>query len=98
MEETKSTEDLIREGATLDKEIKKAKRRLKEVNALVAEAAEFKGGAMTGHTVGAGHKVTVLKKENVKWDQGRLREIAALLPERFCEVFEIFKAVLLITM
>jgi hypothetical protein len=60
--------------------------RLKEE---LAPLAEFKPGSQTGHLTGTRWAVTVQKKENVKWDQGKLDGLRAVMgDDRFFEVFK----------
>jgi hypothetical protein len=77
----KSTEDLIREGAGLKRDIDRKTARLRDINQELATLAEFKNDAKTGYLVGAGYKVKVQLKENIAWDQEKLHMLRDNIPE-----------------
>jgi hypothetical protein len=84
----RSTEDLIREGAGLKQGIDQMTAKLRDINKELASLAEFKNGGKTGHLVGAGYKVRVQLKENVTWDQDKLRQLREHMPaEQFDKLF-----------
>jgi hypothetical protein len=72
--------DLIKEGAELKSYIDQATAKLREINSALAEAAEYSDGSRTGHIYGAGYKVKVALRDNVKWDQERINQILQLIP------------------
>lgn len=74
------TDELIKEGAQLKGYIDQATAKLREINAQLAEAAEFKEGSKTGYVFGAGMKVKVSLRDNVKWDQDRIAQIISHIP------------------
>jgi hypothetical protein len=76
----RSTEDLIREGASLKQAIDHMTAKLRDINKELAALAEFKDGGKTGHLAGAGYKVRVQLKDNVSWDQEKLRQLRDHLP------------------
>lgn len=82
-----STEDLIREGASLKSRIERDRERLQSINQQLAQMAEFKDGKKTGHLIGAGFKVKVQLRENEKWDQGKLSQVREVMGPAFFDIF-----------
>jgi hypothetical protein len=81
------TDKIIAEGARLKEQIAIMEESLKNINAALAMAAEFKDGCKTGHLVGAGYRVKVVKRDNIKWHQDRLKLVKENLPAHFNKVF-----------
>ena len=79
--------DLVVRGAELKLQMKAMEEELKVINATLAKLAEFKNGAKTGHLLESGIKVTIQKRDNVKWFQDRLSQVKDLLPEEFNRSF-----------
>lgn len=50
---------------------------LRQLNLFIAEKAEYKEGQQTGHAAGAHFIAKVQRRENVKWDQGKLEAVRA---------------------
>lgn len=82
-----SIKDMIVRGSELKIQIKAQEEELKSINAALAKLAEFKNGAKTGHLCESGIKVTVQRRDNVKWFQDRLSQVKDLLPEEFNRSF-----------
>lgn len=81
-------EFLIREGARLKEKIEDDLARLKKINLRLAESAVFTGGKRTVSLVGAGYRVKIRLKENIAWDQERVRSLREFLPaDKFDELF-----------
>jgi restriction endonuclease S subunit len=80
--ETPITEvnDLIKEGAQLKAFIATSTERLRTINERLATAAEYKDGSKTGHLFGAGYQVKISLRDNVKWDQAKIAQLIAHLP------------------
>lgn len=85
------TEDLIREGAALKFQIDKQTARLREINKLLAESADFPEGKNTATLVGAGFRIKVQLRENIKYIQANIEQFRQCLPET--KFFELFKTV-----
>ena len=81
------TKELVVRGAELRIQIKSQEEELKGINATLAKLAEFKNGSKTGHLCESGIKVTVQRRDNVKWFQDRLSQVKDLLPEEFNRTF-----------
>jgi len=79
--------ELLREGEALKRAIADDTKRLRNINQQVAAAAQFKGGAKTGHAVAGGIRAKVTLRENTRWDQGRLAQLKAWHPELFRNAF-----------
>ena len=79
---------LIFEGASLKQSIDAQTARLREINKILQDCAEF-GDRKTAHLMASNIKVTVQRKENVKWDQKKLIQIAGFFPEDFKTLFSI---------
>lgn len=79
---------LVREGSAIKAQIDVSQARLKEINARLAEIAEYKPGAKTGMVIGSGVQAKVQLKEYEKWDQEKLEQARALLgDELFFRLF-----------
>jgi hypothetical protein len=84
----RSTEDLIREGATLKQAIDHMTAKLRQINRELAALAEFKDGGKTTHLVGAGYRVRIQLKENITWAQEKLSQLREHMPaEQFDRLF-----------
>ena len=79
---------LIQEGARLKEQILAMTDRLREINAQLAECAEYPNGGKTGHLSGGGYLIKVILRDNIKWDQERIQQMISHLPG----VKECFKA------
>lgn len=77
----------IRRGFEIKAQIEHLADELKQINESINKEASFKEGSRTGHLVGGGIKCTVIRRDNITWDQERLREIKTLLPEQFESAF-----------
>lgn len=64
--------NLIEEGAAIKADIDAQTKRLREINAILAENAQFADGKNTAHLVGCRFKATVQRKETISWDQDAL--------------------------
>ena len=84
-----SLPDLIDLAGAVHAEIKDREKRLSEIKGRIAEAAVYKGDSKTAHLDGLRYAVTVQKKENVKWDQGKLEELREAAGDG--EFFKVFK-------
>lgn len=65
---------LINEGAQIKANMDAMKNRLDEINAVLAEAADF-SKSNTAHLVGDGVKATLTRKINTRWDQPGLNAL-----------------------
>ena len=72
-------ESLIDEGAAIKAEVQEKTQRLREINAILAEQAQFPDGKKTAHLVGCNFQATVQVKENISWDQELLAQARASL-------------------
>lgn len=81
------TKDLVVRGSELKIQIQAMTEELRGINLELSRAAEYRNGSKTGHLLEAGIKVTVQMKENVKWNQERLAQVKALLPDVFNDNF-----------
>ncbi len=82
-------EELIREGAGLKIQLDEITAKLREVNRKLEGLADF-NGKKTAYLVGGGFKVTVQKRENVKWLQDRILQLKANIPhDLFTSLFKI---------
>jgi len=83
-----SMERLIREGAELKTRVDELTARLREVNRTLETFADF-NGKKTAHLIGGGFKVTVQKRENVKWLQERIVQLKENMPhDLFTSLFK----------
>ena len=64
---------LISRGAMLKAQMNLAQEELGRINQQIADQTRFLEGKNTGHVFGGGYDVTVQKRTNIKWDQGKLR-------------------------
>lgn len=79
---------LIAEGASLKATVEALQSRLREVNAALAEFADFPEGRNTARIAGAGYEVKIQRRENVKWDQAKLEAVReAMGNDEFFSVF-----------
>ena len=79
---------LISRGAMLKAQMNLAQEELGKINQQIADQTRFLEGKNTGHVFGGGYDVTVQKRTNVKWDQGKLRAAReALGDDDFFKVF-----------
>ena len=79
---------LIVEGAQLKELISTMTERLREINAQLAECADFPNGGKTGRLIGGGYLIKVVLRDNIKWDQERIQQMISHLPA----AVECFKA------
>lgn len=81
------TKDLVIRGSELKIQMQAMTEELRGINLELSKAAEYRNGSKTGHLLESGIKVTVQLKENVKWNQERLAQVKALLPDVFNDNF-----------
>jgi hypothetical protein len=82
-------DSLIREGASLKREIDAKTQRLRSINLLLAESATFKSGQKSACLFGGGYKVRIRLHENITWDQERIASFRKYLPqEKFLKLFK----------
>ena len=79
---------LIEKGAKLYSDIHRMTAELREINKQLESMAEFKNGKKTTHVVGAGYRVKIEKRTNIKWDQKKLLKISEILPDNFHKSFK----------
>ena len=80
-------EGMIREAAALDTEIRTKSRRLRELKSRLADSAHFQPGSRTGYITGGGFRVKIQLRDQIKWDQDRLRHLKARMPD-FSKLFK----------
>ena len=69
---TTDTLELLKEGAKIRKWQEESKKRLAEINQILAERATYREGSATGHIYGGNIHATITKKKSVKFDQDLL--------------------------
>lgn len=81
-------EELIKEGFALKQEIDAKTARLREINTLLADKAEYKNGSNTGRITCPGLAVKVTRRNNEKWDQTKLAQVREHFPAEFEAAFK----------
>ena len=84
-----NVESLVAEYATNKAEADRLTARNAEIADALLESVIFKPGSDSGHLIAAGFKVTVTRRINEKWDQGRLESARAAITDTL--FFSIFK-------
>lgn len=82
-------DDLVLEYADNKTQADALTARNAEIAEQLAAAAAYKDGSNTGHVKAGGHKVTITRKFNTKWDAERLEKTRALLTDKL--FFKVFK-------
>jgi hypothetical protein len=73
-----SKAELLQEGYDLKLAIDRMTERLRQINKELESIADF-GDKSTAHIVAGGIAVRIQRKENVKWDQGKIGQLADVM-------------------
>lgn len=74
---------LIQQGYQLKNQIAQLTEQLHAINKHIADAAEYKNGSKTGHIITPDFKVTVINRENIKWDTDKLMSVKNFFNDKF---------------